>query len=223
MKILQIAVAGFLALAFAGASPAEGKTTIKALYIPLADHYAAAVVAHAKYRGDMKKCDYEVQMMKSWPSLRGKFTAGQADVAYISCPMAMDMFAEEGNLRFVSLVHRDGSAMAVNDIVLKKLTLADKRLDRKPTAELAKALKDWSNEAGGPSICGVPSLLATHTVVLYKYLKDHGLTLAVGTGDADVVAKAVPPSKSPAFLNLQAKAGRAATFEQRQMHPGWLR
>ena len=65
MNILQIAVAGFLALVFAGASPVEGKTKIKALYIPLADHYAAAVVAHAKYRGEMKKCDYDVQMMIS--------------------------------------------------------------------------------------------------------------------------------------------------------------
>ena len=125
MKTPQIAILGILALVFAGTSPAVARTKIKALYIPLADHYAAAVVAHAKYRHEMKKCDYEVQMMKSWPSLRGKFTAGQADVAFIICPMAMDMFAMKGDLRFVSLVHRDGNALAVNDILLKKLTLAE--------------------------------------------------------------------------------------------------
>ncbi len=76
---------------FVGTPPAAAKTKIKALYIPLADHYAAAVMTHAKYRDAMKECDYEVQVMRSWPSLRGKFTAGQADVAFIICPLAMDI------------------------------------------------------------------------------------------------------------------------------------
>ena len=214
MSVLRMAIIGALGLVFAGTPATEGRTKIKALYVPLADHYAAAVVAHAKYRQEMQKCDYEVQMMKSWPSLRGKFSAGQADVAFVICPMAMDMFAQKGNLRFVSLVHRDGNALAVNAIVLEGLKLAEKRLDRKPSAELAKALKAWKEKTGKPSICGVPSLQATHTVVLYKYLKDHGVTLAVGNGEGDVVAKAVPPPNSPAFLKIQAKKGNAATFEQ---------
>lgn len=198
--------------AFAAATPAKEK--IHALYIPLADHYAAAVVAHAKYRQEMQECDYSVEMMKSWPSLRGKFEAGQADVAFIISPMAMDMFAKKQNFRFVSLVHRDGNALAVNEILEKKLNLPESRLDRKPTADVAEAMGAWKKENGAPSICAVPSLLATHTVVLYKYLRDHGKTLAIGRGDGDVLAKAVAPPKSPDFLKLQAKSGRAASFEQ---------
>ncbi len=191
------------------------KQKIHALYIPLADHYAAAVVAHANFASKMEKAEYTVEMMKSWPSLQGKFMAGQADVAFIICPLAMDMFAKKPNFRFVSLVHRDGNALAVNDILVSKINLADKRIDRKPTAELATAFANWKQESGQASECAVPSLFATHTVVLYKYLKDNGLTLAIGKkGEGDVRAVAVAPPKSPEFLQLQSNQGKAASFEQ---------
>jgi NitT/TauT family transport system substrate-binding protein len=193
---------------------AQAKDKIHALYIPLADHYAAAVVAHAKYAPHMKKADYHVEMMKSWPSLRGKFSAGQADVAFVMCPMAMDMFAEKPACRFVSLAHRDGNALAVNEIFAQKLRLPADRHSRKPNADIAEAMAAWKQEHGTPSICGVPSLHATHAVVLYKYLKDHGKTLALGEGEGDVVAQAVAPPNAPVFLQQQAKEGKAASFEQ---------
>ncbi len=213
-KITHMVFIKVLVIVFCLGGIAHAKDKIHALYIPLADHYASAVVAHEKYRSEMKKCDYSVEMMKSWPSLRGKFKAGQADVAFIICPMAMDMFAEKSDFRFVSLVHRDGNALAVNEIFEKKLKLSKNRIERKPTSDVANAMSQWKKETGKPSICAVPSLLATHTVVLYKYLKDHGKTLAIGKGDGDVLAKAVAPPKSPDFLKLQSRAGRAASFEQ---------
>ncbi|MDM8539511.1 ABC transporter substrate-binding protein [Desulfococcaceae bacterium HSG9] len=217
MKIFKkerIILCVILMVVFAFPINTLAKEKINALYIPLADHYAAAVIAHAKYRSEMQQCNYTVEMMKSWPSLRGKFEAGQADVAYIISPMAMDMFGKKPNLRVVSLVHRDGNALAINKILEKKLNLSEKRLNRKPTADVANALEAWKKETGRPSICAVPSLLATHTVVMYKYLKDHGKTLAIGSGDGDVLAKAVAPPLSPVFLKQQAKAGKAACFEQ---------
>jgi len=68
---------------------------------------------------------------------------------------------------------------------------------------------------GRPSECGVPHLLSTHTVVLYKYLKDHGMGLNLGSGtDKDVVAIEVPPPKSPAFIKKQNSRGTPASFEQ---------
>ena len=72
---------------------ANEKQPIKAIYIPLADHYAG-IVAFEKYRGEMKKADYTIERMKSWPLLRAYFMSGEVDIAYIICPMAMDMFAE---------------------------------------------------------------------------------------------------------------------------------
>lgn len=192
----------------------EAKEKINALYIPLADHYAAAIIAHAKYGPKMEKADYQVEMMESWPALRGKFMSGQADVAFVISPLAMDMYSEKPSFHVVSLVHRDGNALAVNEIFSKRLNLPENREDRKPTPDVAKAMADWKKEKGQPSVCGVPSLMSTHVVVLYKYLKDNGLTLAIGEGDGDVVARAVPPPKSPDFIKSQAAAGQAASFEQ---------
>jgi NitT/TauT family transport system substrate-binding protein len=124
------------------------------------------------------------------------------------------MFAESPTFRAVSLVHRDGNALAVNEVLEKKLKLAADRKDRKPGPEVAEAMAAWKKDSGEASICAVPSLQATHTVVLYKYLKDHGKKLAIGEGDGDVIAKPVPPPNSPEFIKQQAQAGKAASFEQ---------
>lgn len=195
-------------------SAAQGREKIHALYIPLADHYAAAVIAHARYASKMVKAHYTIEMMDSWPSLQGKFFAGQADVAFVIGPLAMHMFAQKPTFRFVSLAHRDGNALAVNEIFEKRLRLAPDRKDRKPSGDVAEAMAAVRRETGQPSVCGVPSLFSTHAVVMYKYLKEYGKTLVVGEGDGDVVIKAVPPPRSPAFLKEQAKAGKAASFEQ---------
>ncbi|MFT5163435.1 MAG: NitT/TauT family transport system substrate-binding protein [Alteromonadaceae bacterium] len=207
----KCALAMAASLLFTGAATA--KEAIHALYIPLADHYPA-IVAHHRYAGEMKEADYSVEMMKNWPALSGKFMSGQADIAFILSPLAMNMFAKKPNFKWVSLVHRDGNALAVNDIFLKDIPLAAKQVDRKPTADFANAASKWLASKGRPSISGVPSLQSTHTVVLYKYLKDHGKTMAVGRGKADVLAKAVAPPKSPAYIQNQGKNGDAASFEQ---------
>ena len=197
-----------------GLGRAQGRVPIHALYIPLADHYAAAVMSHATYAAQMRKVAYTVELMQSWPSLQGKFLAGQADVAFVIAPMAMDMFAQKPQFRCVSLVHRDGNALAVNEFLARQLSLPNDRRERKPNAQVAEAMAAWKRAHGTPSICGLPALLSTHAVVLYKYLKDHGKTLALGEGDGDVLAKPVPPSAAPEFLQHQAKEGNAASFEQ---------
>ena len=58
------------------------KKTIKAIYIPLADHYAG-IVAYEKYRDKMKNADYRIERMKSWSLLRAYFMSGEVDVAFI--------------------------------------------------------------------------------------------------------------------------------------------
>ena len=193
---------------------AAGQIKIKALYIPLADHYAA-IVAYEKYRNVMKHADYEIIQMKSWPALRGKFEAGQADAAFIIAPYAMDMFKKRPNFKWISLLHRDGNAMAINDTLNERAKLMKYRTDRKPDKRVARASAEWKRDSGKASICAVPSLYATHTAVLYKYLRDHGETLDLGKSvNGTVVARAVAPPKSPAFLKNENSKGRAASFEQ---------
>ncbi len=194
--------------------PGQGKQRIHAIYIPLADHYAG-IVAFEKYRNEMTKADYKIERMRSWPELRAYFHSGDVDLAYIICPMAMDMFLENPDFRWVSLMHRDGNALAINDLLNEHVELPKERSIRKPNAKVAEAYVMAKDKLGKPSRCGVPSLLATHTVVLYKYLKDHGKTLGLGFGrDKDVIATEVPPQKSPSFIKRLDSRGVPASFEQ---------
>lgn len=222
---------GFFALAvFLIAGSAMGtapvtaaKQTIKAIYIPLADHYAG-IVAYEKYRGEMKKADYMIERMKSWPLLRAYFMSGEVDMAFIISPMAMDMFAEKPIFRWVGLLHRDGNALAINDLLNADVKLPKDRLKRKPDDKVAKAFTKAKKEMGRPSECGVPHLLATHTVVLYKYLKDYGKGLNLGSGtDKAVVAIEVPPPRSPSFIKKKTAAAPRRVSNSPCPGPMWLK
>jgi NitT/TauT family transport system substrate-binding protein len=190
------------------------RQTIKAIYIPLADHYAG-IVAYEKYRDQMKHANYQIERMKSWPMLRAYFMSGEVDMAYIICPQAMHMFREKPNFRWVGIAHRDGSALAINSLLNTETHLSSHRQERKPDAKVARALVKMKNKFGHPVECGVPHLQSTHTVVLYKYLKDHGRSLGIGKGrDKDVIAVEVSPPKSPAFIKRKNSFGEPASFEQ---------
>jgi len=190
------------------------KASIKAIYIPLADHYPG-IVAYEQYRDQMTRADYSIQRMKSWPLLRAYFMSGEVDVAFIICPMAMDMFHEKSNFRWISLMHRDGNALAINDLMNQHVGLPKDRRDRMPDEKLAQAFGKVKRQMGQPSECAVPSLLATHTVVLYKYLKDYGMQMNLGVGvDKDVLAIEVPPPMSPSYIKRKNSRGIPASFEQ---------
>jgi NitT/TauT family transport system substrate-binding protein len=77
---------------------------IKALYIPLADHYAA-LVAYERYRDEMIYADFEIIQMKNWDLLRAYFKSGEADMAYVMSPLAMDMYRGSPNFRWIGLMH----------------------------------------------------------------------------------------------------------------------
>lgn len=207
-----------LILAVSGLSFAQKEESprqvIKALYIPLADHYAG-VVAYEKYRDEMQHADFQIERMKSWPLLRARFESGEVDVAFIISPQAMDMFSEKPNFRWVSLMHRDGNALAINDLLNADVQLPESRAERKPDNDVANALLEAKEATGKAVECGVPHLQATHTVVLYKYLKEHGMTLSLDRGgDHDVVALEIPPPQSPVYIRKKNSRGIPASFEQ---------
>lgn len=190
------------------------KQTIKALYIPLADHYAA-LVAYERYRNKMKYADFQIEQMKNWDLLRAYFQSGEVDMAYVMSPLAMDMYNEKPHFRWIGLMHRDGNALAINDLLNKQVKLAEKRIDRKPDAKVAKVLKSIFNKSGKPTEIGMPHLLATHTVVLYRYLKENGVRLSLSPNvNAEVLAIAVAPPKSPAFIKSKSNRVIPAAFEQ---------
>jgi len=191
-----------------------GKKLIHALYIPLADHYAA-LVAYEKYRHKMKHADFQIEQMKNWDLLRAYFLSGEVDMAYVMSPLAMDMFREKPQFRWIGLMHRDGNAMAINDLLNKEVQLSKNRKQRKPDHKVATVLKLARNTRGRATEVGMPHLLATHTVVLYRYLKEHGATLSLKSHDkADVIAISVAPPKAPAFIKAKSNRATPAAFQQ---------
>jgi len=209
--VLFLFIISFLCVSLAHA---QAKQTVTAIYIPLADHYAG-IVAYEKYRDKMLHANYRIERMKSWPLLRARFMSGEVDMAYIICPQAMDMFREKPGFRWVSLMHRDGNALAINDLLNTDVKLPEERARRLPDKKVAEAFVKAKQKLGRPTECGVPHLQATHTVVLYKYLKDHGKTLGLdGGADKDVIAIEVPPPNSPIFIKKKNIRAIPASFEQ---------
>ncbi|OUR70898.1 nitrate ABC transporter substrate-binding protein [Methylophaga sp. 41_12_T18] len=193
---------------------ATEKQTIKALYIPLADHYAA-LVAYERYRDQMQFADFQIEQMKNWDLLRAYFQSGEVDMAYVMSPLAMDMFNEQPHFRWIGLMHRDGNALAINDLLNQYVQVAVARKQRLPDAKVAEALQNVYQQTGVATEIGMPHLLSTHTVVLYRYLKQHGLTMSLSSNDdAEVLAIAVAPPKSPVFIKSKSNRAIAAAFEQ---------
>ncbi|AQS39002.1 ABC-type nitrate/sulfonate/bicarbonate transport system, periplasmic component [Shewanella psychrophila] len=211
---LAFVITLFFVLAVSASAHGADKKVIKALYIPLADHYAS-IVAYERYREQMKYADYQIEQMKNWDLLRAYFQSGEVDMAYVMSPLAMDMFSEKPHFRWIGLMHRDGNALAINDLLNEQVKLSAVRHERKPDDKVAKALKQVFESTGRATEIGMPHLLATHTVVLYRYLKEHGLTMSLTpNSDTDVLAIAVAPPKSPSFIKSKSNRAQAAAFEQ---------
>ncbi len=203
-----------LILTISAVSPVFSKDKVKALFIPLADHYAA-LVAYERYGSEMIHADFEIEQMKNWDFLRAYFMSGEVEMAFVMAPLAMDMFLEKPCFRWIGLMHRDGNALAVNDLLKNRIVLAKDRKDRKPDGQVAKILKDIFAKTDKSTEIGIPHLLATHTVVLYRYLIEHQSNLNLSRPNSnEVFAIAVPPSKSPAFLKGKNNRAQVAAFEQ---------
>ncbi len=205
----------FLALLAIFTTPqALAKDSVKAIYIPLADHYAG-VVAYEKYRDQMDHADFTIERMKNWDLLRAYFMSGEVDMAFVMSPLAMDMFHEDPMFRWVGLMHRDGNALAINDKIKALTTMPPLRIDRKPTSDVANAFATLFKQTKTPIEIGMPHLLATHSVVTYKYFKDHNYSIGIDHGpDKMAVIISIAPPKAPAFLKRQNNKGKAAAFEQ---------
>lgn len=196
------------------AKAATSRQTIEAAYIPLADHYAA-LVAYELFRENMVHADFKITQMKNWDLLKAYFLEEKADMAFVMSPLAMDMFHGNPKFRWVGLMHRDGNALAVNSIFEHALKLSAKRLDRHPDESVALALKQFRLDHDRPTYVAVPHVLSTHSVVLYTYLKQFGVSLALQPNElADVLVLPVAPPKAPFYIKSKGVRGFPSAFEQ---------
>jgi len=194
---------------------AHSKVSINAVGIPLADHYAA-IVAYEKYKDKMQYADFHLKFLKSPDLVRAYFySKDDVDMAFDVSPMVMEMFAQKPYFKWISLIHRDGNALAINHILNKLVKLNADKTKRKPDAKVADAIKKLNAKNHEPMEIAVPSILATHTTILYKYLKDYNLTMSLSRFDnPDVIIRIIKPPKSPAYLNMKKNCSKPAGFEQ---------
>jgi len=190
------------------------KQKVEALYIPLADHYAA-LVAYERYAKEMKYADYKIIQMKNWDLLRAYFLSGEVDMAYVMSPLAMDMYRVQPNFKWVGLMHRDGNALVINDLMNNRVKVPKLRRDRKPDEKVAKILKELHKERKVPTQIGMPHILSTHSVILYKYLKEYGVGIHFKLNEnVEVQGITVAPPKAPSFIKSKSSRAIPAAFEQ---------
>jgi len=192
-----------------------GKVKINSVGIPLADHYPA-IIAYEKYKDKMQYADFKLKLLPGPELVRAYFRSkSDVDIAFNVSPMVMDMFAKKPDFRWVSLVHRDGNVLAINEPLNARVKLPLNKNKRLPDDKIANSLIFFKNELGNPIEFAIPSPLATHTTILYKYLKDHNKNMGFRRGeDVDVLLRVVKPPKSPFFLKKQAARSQPAAFEQ---------
>ncbi len=215
MKKFTVCLTLFLLLC---SSPlfADKRVPVKAVGIPLADHYAG-IVAFEKYRSQMKFADYQLLILPGPHIVRAYFESmPDADMAFNVAPMIMDMFTQNQNFKWISLIHRDGNALAINALMNQKVHLSDDKLQRKPDAKVARAFKAFKEETGRQVHCAIPSKLATHTTILYKYFTEYNISFSMDLPetDKDVILIDIRPPKAPAFLKGMSTRNKPAAFEQ---------
>lgn len=197
-----------------GLSAQIKKQKVEALYIPLADHYAA-LVAYERYSKDMKYADFKIIQMKNWDLLRAYFQSGEVDMAYVMSPLAMDMYREKPDFKWIGLMHRDGNALAINSLINNRVNLPKLRKDRKPDDKVAKVLKELYKERGVATQIGMPHILSTHSVVLYKYLKENDTSISfLLNREVEVQGISVAPPKAPSYIKSKSSRATPAAFEQ---------
>ena len=194
---------------------ADNRERIKAIGIPLADHYAG-IVAFEKYRDKMQYADYQLMILPGPGLVRAYFRSEpDADIAFNVTPMVIDMFAAKPDFRWVSLIHRDGNALAINELMNEKVDLDMSRKARLPDNKIAEAISAFKRETGESLEIAIPHPLATHTTILYKYLKEQGKSFSFNRHEnTDVMFKIVKPPESPVYLKKKAARSQAAAFEQ---------
>ncbi|MFK5893814.1 MAG: ABC transporter substrate-binding protein [Pseudomonadota bacterium] len=208
-------IASFVLLLMLNFNVLADRVAINAVGIPLADHYPA-IIAYEKYKDEMIYADFHLKLLPGPELVRAYFRSkADIDIAFNVSPMVMDMFAKQPDFRWISLIHRDGNVFAINAPFNDIVKLPLKKIKRLPDNKIADALTLLKRKLGKPIECAIPSPLATHTTILYKYLKDHNKTMGFRRGEGvDVLLRVVKPPKSPVFLKKQAARSLPAAFEQ---------
>ena len=120
-------------------------------YLPIVDHLILPV-SHALDDASYKNLTVRPLLCKSWDEMTKRVDMGVLQAAFLLSPLAMQKVAAGSSLRCVLLGHTEGSVIAVKKSITDAKGLVGKKV-------------------------GIPHANSTHTVLLYKYLQDHGIAM----------------------------------------------
>jgi len=119
-------------------------------YLPISDHLILPV-SHALDNARYNGFNVQPYLCRSWDEILGKVDMGVLHAVFMLAPLAMYEVRAGSPLRCVLLGHTNGSVIASK-----------------------KSITDAAGLLG--KTVGIPHTKSTHRVLLYKYLKDKGIT-----------------------------------------------
>jgi NitT/TauT family transport system substrate-binding protein len=143
--------------------------TVKIGYLPIT-HALPLYVQNDLSTNNSKNFKVELVKFGSWTELSDAVNTGQVDGASMLIELAMKSKEQGIDLKTVALGHRDGNVVVVSKDITQVADLKGKTF-------------------------AIPHRLSTHNVLLYKMLKENGLTV----NDLNVVE--LPPPEMPAALS----------------------
>lgn len=170
----------------------DGKVVIRALHIQITDHLALGVLKNQIDNGQVTPQHFKLETFckPGWNPVQQMIENGQADVAFILAPLAMDLFAFDVPIRMVALAHRCGSCF-VRNMTYKTIGYES----------LPKFYK-WKEII-------IPHKMSIHHVLAHKFLTE--LQLKPGLPEKfapiNVRFEVMPPIKMPDALAMDYVAG----------------
>jgi NitT/TauT family transport system substrate-binding protein len=164
-----------LLFSLAGLGNKEEKTeqdevkTIKIGYLPLT-HAVPLFVENELSANNSRNFKVELVKFGSWTELSDAVNTGQVDGASMLIELAMKSKEQGIDLKTVALGHKDGNVVVVSNDINEVADLKGKTF-------------------------AIPHRLSTHNVLLYKMLKENGLT----ANDLNIIE--LPPPEMPAALS----------------------
>ncbi|MCG8551217.1 MAG: ABC transporter substrate-binding protein, partial [Desulfobacterales bacterium] len=149
-------------------------------YMRIVDHLiigvAKEILARQKERIDLST--FDLQVCHSWNQMSNLLTCGTINGAFITIPMAMDLYAKGLDIRLLMFTHRGGSMIVKNN------------------HPAVAQIKDFA----GRSVL-IPNALSTQHMLLHRLLASAGLLLGnPDNPEASVYREPVSPYLMPEML-----------------------
>ena len=166
---------------------ASGKVKIKAIHIQITDHLTLGVLKGLIKNGEItpKTFELETECLASWNAVAKALENKSADAAFISAPLAMDLYNFGVPLKLILFAHKNGSICVHN-----------KFIDEEKGAEFFRNKSFY-----------IPHTMSVHNMLGHAFFNNIGLKPGVsGQKNVDVNFEVVAPVKMQEFMSGNQEA-----------------